>query len=122
MLWLETELAREGQNLDRLCRPRCAKRTDGVFLFSGNSGARDLPFKHPHAKETVMSTNSTTSAVRTLTVTVEEASELLQILEQSLSDTRVEMHHTHTPDFRDKVHHREDLLRGLIAKFRALGA
>ena len=33
-----------------------------------------------------------------------------------IRETRVEVHHTHTPDFRDQVQRREELLRRLIEK------
>ena len=54
----------------------------------------------------------------TVTLTQEEQNEVLQLLESSLRETRVEVHRTHTPDFRDKVKHREVVLAALIEKFR----
>jgi hypothetical protein len=59
----------------------------------------------------------------TLTVTFEEQerSELLGLLEQALGETRVEVHRTHTPDFREQVQRREEILRRLIEKLRRPG-
>ena len=53
-----------------------------------------------------------------LVVNREEAASLLRILESSLGETRVEAHHTHTPDFRTEVLAQESLLRGLIEKLK----
>lgn len=60
----------------------------------------------------------------TLTVTLseEERDTILQLLETELGETRVEVHHTHTPDFRDKVKHREVVTAALIEKFRRLNS
>ena len=67
-----------------------------------------------------------TNAPRTGTVTVEfderERSEVLQLLEQALGDTRVEVHHTHSPDYRAKVQEREAILKRLIERFRNSGS
>jgi hypothetical protein len=60
----------------------------------------------------------TQSASFTLILDAEERTELLRFLEQALSDTHVEARRTEDPDYRDQVHHREDLLRGLIGKLR----
>lgn len=65
-----------------------------------------------------MSAESRSKSTLSVTLSDEESVELLQLLEQSLADTRVEVHHTHTPDFRDKVQHRERVLRGLLEKLR----
>jgi hypothetical protein len=46
----------------------------------------------------------------------EERDLVLALLEQALSDTRVEAHRTHTPVYRQDVLHREEVLRGLIVK------
>jgi hypothetical protein len=48
----------------------------------------------------------------------QERAELVRMLESALGDVRVEVHHTHTPDFRDQVKEREALLRRLIEKLR----
>jgi hypothetical protein len=57
----------------------------------------------------------------TLTLNDEEHGELLQLLETAFGDLRVEVHHTHTPDYRAQLLRREDLLRNLIEKFRRAG-
>lgn len=54
----------------------------------------------------------------TVTLSQEEKETILQLLETSLGETRVEVHRTHTPDFRDKVKHREVVTAALIEKFR----
>jgi hypothetical protein len=65
-----------------------------------------------------MSTSAPQIGMLTLTINEEEKGELLQLLEQSLGDLRVEVHRTHTPDYRAQLLRREDLLRRLIARFR----
>lgn len=52
----------------------------------------------------------------TVTLTEEERIELARILNKELKDTRVEVHHTHTPGFRDSVLAEERILRSLLAK------
>jgi hypothetical protein len=69
-----------------------------------------------------MSSNPVPPVELTLTVSAEEQAELLRLLEQALGDTRVEVHHTHTPDYRDHVLHQERLIRGLLDKVRRLQA
>jgi hypothetical protein len=54
----------------------------------------------------------------TLTFDGKEKSELLQLLETALGDLRVEVHRTHTPDYRTQLLQREELLRRLIGRFR----
>lgn len=56
----------------------------------------------------------------TLTINEEERAELLRLLEHNLAETRVEVHRTHTPGYREQVLHNEQLLRNLIAKVRHL--
>jgi hypothetical protein len=46
----------------------------------------------------------------------EESAVLLQLLEEALGEARVEVHRTHTPDFRLQVQHREVLLAKMIEK------
>jgi hypothetical protein len=65
-----------------------------------------------------MPTNAPQAGMLTLTLSEEEKGELLQLLEHALGDLRVEVHRTHTPDFRAQLLRREDLLRRLIEKFR----
>jgi hypothetical protein len=58
----------------------------------------------------------------TLVINAEERAELLRLLEQSLKDTRVEVHRTHTPDFRNQVLQEENLLRSLLSKIQRCGS
>jgi hypothetical protein len=57
----------------------------------------------------------------TLVLNEREREELLRLLEQSLKDTRVEVHRTHTPGYRENVQLEEALLRGLLDKVRKCG-
>ena len=54
----------------------------------------------------------------TLSLDERERSELLALLTAALGDTRVEVHHTHSPNFRTQIELREQTLRGLIEKLR----
>ncbi len=54
----------------------------------------------------------------TLTLNSQERAELLRLLENSLKETRVEVHRTHTPGFRENVQLEEQVLRGLLDKVR----
>ncbi len=65
-----------------------------------------------------MTTDSTSAPMLNVGLTVEEATELLELLETSIGDTRVEVHHTHTPEYREKVKRREEVLRSLIEKVK----
>jgi hypothetical protein len=65
---------------------------------------------------------SNPSAPFSLMLTTEERAELERLVEQNLGDTRVEVHRTHTPDYRQQVLQQEDLLRRLLAKLRSLKA
>jgi len=69
-----------------------------------------------------MSTNVEHAATMTVTLDEEERAELLHLIEQTLVDTRVEVHRTHTPDYRAQVIHREELLRRLVQKLRRPGS
>jgi hypothetical protein len=51
-----------------------------------------------------------------------ERTELARLLKQSLGETRVEAHRTHTPGYREEVLKQEELLRGLLDKVQKLGA
>jgi hypothetical protein len=55
-----------------------------------------------------------------LALTAEEHAELERMVDQNLGETRVEVHRTHTPDYRQQVLHQEELLRGLLKKLREL--
>jgi len=69
-----------------------------------------------------MTTDAAPARTYTIALDEESRSELLHLLEHALGETRVEVHHTHTPDFRDQVKHREEVLRGLIEKLQPTGA
>jgi hypothetical protein len=58
----------------------------------------------------------------TLTLNEDERAELALILEQSLKETRVEVHRTHTPGFRENVLREETILRSLLQRVRGTGA
>jgi hypothetical protein len=63
-----------------------------------------------------MSTETATR-MQTLTISEVERAELVRLLEQVLGETRVEVHRTHTPEYRERVQAEETLLRGLLDKF-----
>jgi hypothetical protein len=65
-----------------------------------------------------MSTDSPRPETFSLTLDDAEKSELLGLLDVALGDLRVEIHRSHTPDYREQLLRREELLRRLIAKFR----
>ncbi len=65
-----------------------------------------------------MSDKASQGGVWTVVLDEEERSELSQLLDHALRETRVEVHHTHTPDFRDQVQRREEVLRRLLEKLR----
>jgi hypothetical protein len=65
-----------------------------------------------------MTTHASQAGTTTLTFEKAEKDELLQLLDTALGDLRVEVHRTHTPDFRTQLLRREELLKRLIAKFR----
>ena len=56
-----------------------------------------------------------------LSLTSHEKDYLLGLLKTMLTETRVEVHRTHTPGFREKVIAEEDLVRGLLAKLERPG-
>jgi len=58
---------------------------------------------------------------RTFMFSEEERVEMLRLLQQILGETRVEIHRTHTPDYRDRVIGQESLLRGLLVKLQRAG-
>jgi hypothetical protein len=54
-----------------------------------------------------------------VTLTAQEQTLLIRLLEAALGETRVELHHTHfSPEFRDSVKQEESLLRELLQKVR----
>jgi hypothetical protein len=52
----------------------------------------------------------------------QERTELLRILKNYLGETRVEVHHTHTPGYRENVKHEEEVIRGLLEKLQRFEA
>jgi len=64
---------------------------------------------------------TTVPEARTFMFSEEERVEMVRLLEQILRETRVEIHRTHTPDYRDRVIGQESLLRGLLAKLQQAG-
>jgi hypothetical protein len=59
----------------------------------------------------------TETMLHSFTISEEERTEIIRLLEQVLGETRVEVHRTHTPEFRQRVQAEEALLRGLLNKF-----
>ncbi|MFI5455701.1 MAG: hypothetical protein ACHRXM_09645 [Isosphaerales bacterium] len=57
----------------------------------------------------------------TLTLSSEERDTLLDLLRQALGETRVEVHRTHTPAFRDKVLGQECIIRAVIERLEQIG-
>jgi hypothetical protein len=53
-----------------------------------------------------------------VTLDSEEAAELLRLVESALGETRVELHHTHTPNYRERVQKSEALLRAVLERLR----
>jgi len=64
---------------------------------------------------------TTVPETRSFTFSEEERLEMVRLLEQVLGETRVEIHRTHTPDYRDRVIGQESLLRGLLLKLQRAG-
>jgi len=64
-----------------------------------------------------MSTDAPQTGMLSLALDEQEKSELLGLLEAALGDLRVEVHRTHTPDYREQLVRREALLQRLIKKF-----
>jgi hypothetical protein len=58
----------------------------------------------------------------TLTLSGEERDTLLDLLRRALGDTRVEVHRTHTPAFRDLVLGQERVIRAVIERLEQLGS
>jgi hypothetical protein len=69
-----------------------------------------------------MTTNMSTAGALNVTLQTEEVTELLQLLESALGETRVKVHHTHSPDYRAQVQRRETILRVLIGKLKNSGS
>jgi hypothetical protein len=54
-----------------------------------------------------------------LTLSDEERTQLFYLVQHALGETRVEVHRTHTPGYRETVQHEESVLRRLLDKLRA---
>jgi hypothetical protein len=61
---------------------------------------------------------ATTSSEVVLRLNGEEAGQLLNLLEQNLKETELEVHRTDALEYKEHVQHREDLLRVLVKKLR----
>jgi hypothetical protein len=55
---------------------------------------------------------------RHLLLSAAETEMVLHLLEATLRETRVEVHHTHTPDYHNHLVEREELIRGLIERLK----
>lgn len=51
-----------------------------------------------------------------VTLTRDEKDYLVRLLQNAIGEVRVEVHRTHTPQYRDRVLDEEKLVRGLLAK------
>jgi hypothetical protein len=65
-----------------------------------------------------MVTSSKTNGPIHLTLDEAESTELLRLLEYSLGETRVEVHRTHTPQFRAGVQNEEGILKSILGKLQ----
>jgi hypothetical protein len=65
-----------------------------------------------------MSTDPPKARMTSLTLDEVEKSEILKLVEAALGDLRVEIHRTHTPDYRSELLKREELLKKLIEKIQ----
>jgi hypothetical protein len=64
-------------------------------------------------------TNETAQPIAAhLDLDADERAELLSLLERTLAEIRVEVHRTHTPDFRDGVLRQEAVIRRLLEKLK----
>ncbi len=63
-----------------------------------------------------MATANQTHGTIHLTLDQAELAELLRLLEQTVGETRVEVHRTHTPEFRAGVQHEEGILKSILVK------
>jgi hypothetical protein len=64
--------------------------------------------------------SAVTKAALTLTLSPEEAEELLRVLEATAAAKRVETRRTDARDYREKVAHEEEMLSALVTRVRAL--
>jgi hypothetical protein len=56
---------------------------------------------------------------RQLVLTADEKQYLIGLLQTALGDTRVEVHHTRTPGYREGVLEQEELIRRILEKLQA---
>ena len=61
---------------------------------------------------------TTEPVVHGFMISEEERAELIRLLETALGENRVEIHRTHTPEYRERVLGEQSLLRGLLDKFQ----
>ena len=59
--------------------------------------------------------------VRSVSLSDEERAELLRVVESFLSDTRVEVRRTSTPEFHDALVHEKEVLESIREKLRSMG-
>ena len=61
---------------------------------------------------------TTDPVVHSFQISEEERAELILLLEHALGENRVEIHRTHTPEYRSRVIGEQSLLRVLLDKFQ----
>jgi hypothetical protein len=90
------------------------------------AAAQDLPAiptGAQHQKEAYkLLAGGTVMAEFSLVINEQERNELLRLLKNSLGETRVEVHRTHTPGYREDVKHEEQVIRNLLEKIQRLDA
>jgi hypothetical protein len=60
-----------------------------------------------------------TLADQHLTLNADEAQYVVGLLRTALADARVALHRTHSPDYRERLHQEEALVRDLLARLQA---
>jgi hypothetical protein len=65
---------------------------------------------------------ATESVVHSVNISEEERAELIRLLEAAVEENRVEIHRTHTPDYRERVLGEQTLLRALLDRFQHMRA
>jgi hypothetical protein len=107
-------LANEGENRDDLL---CSELDEDLAIalaerpvLQSESGSVNW--------SNLMSTDKPAAGTTTMNLDAQEKSELRQLVETALTDLRVEIHRTHTPDYRSQLLQREELLKRLIDKFK----
>ena len=63
-------------------------------------------------------TTTTEPIAHSFMINEEERTELIRLLQQACGESRIEMHRTHTPEYRERVSGEQALLRGLLEKFQ----